>query len=182
MDAPARLKWRKEQEQFAAYPTATDRVERHAIIRLMYRETDTSVQPHRQWESWFWRVRWGGWFVETGYGSSKQEAADRATEAWWRNVQTDIPRNVDLEAAMIVARALVQPPPNSLFAEDAEYLRKVHWHLRQVYGQEIAAGMPALANLNEQLTAELARRREAGEYKEPEPYKPSHPVRRRRRR
>jgi len=34
MDVPARLKWRKEKDRYAAYPTATDREERYAEIRL----------------------------------------------------------------------------------------------------------------------------------------------------
>ncbi|CAN7596755.1 hypothetical protein [Devosia sp. LjRoot3] len=42
-----------------------------------------------------------------------------------------------------------------------------------MYRAEIAAGVPALKNMSEQLSAELFRRREAGEYKEPEPVQPS---------
>lgn len=64
---------------------------------------------------------------------------------------------------MIVARLLVCPMPNSLFAEDAEFLRKVMWTLNNVYRAEIAEGVPAVRNLYDQLSAEFARRRETGE-------------------
>lgn len=181
MDGLARLKWRKEKERFAAYPTATDHQERFAEIRLYNSGYNTTTIPHGPVEHWLWRVRWDGWFVEHGFAESKQSAADKATEAWWAYIETDPPRDVDMEVAMIVARATVRPIPNSLFSEDAEFLRKVSWHLHEVYRAEIAAEVPMLKNLSEQLSAELFRRREAGEYKEPEVYKPSHPVRRRRR-
>ena len=181
MDLPARLKWRKEKERFAAYPTATDHQERFAEIRLHAKGYNTNTKPHGPTEQWIWRVRWDGWFAEHGFAESKQAAADKATEVWWACIDTDPPRDVDMEVAMIVARAIVRPIPNSLLSEDAAFLRKVTWHLHEVYRAEIAAEVPMLKNLSEQLSAELFRRREAGEYKEPEIYKPSHPVRRRRR-
>lgn len=127
-------------------------------------------------------MKWEGWFVEHGYWDSKQGAVDKATEAWWRCVQSEIPRDVDMEVAMIVARALVMPIPNSLFSEDAKFLQKITWHLHEVFRAEIAAGHPKLANLSEQLSAELFRRREAGEYEEREPVQPSPTFPRRRRR
>lgn len=182
MDVPARLKWRKEKDRYAAYPTATDRQERYAEIRLYNSGWNTDSTPHKRFESWLWRVQWEGWFAEYGFWNSKQGAADQATEAWWRCVQSEIPRDVDMEVAMIVARALVMPLPNSLYAEDAEFLQKVNWHLHEVYRAEIAAGVPSLKNMSEQLSAELFRRREAGEYKEREPVQPSPTFRRRRRR
>lgn len=182
MDVPPRLKWQKAEEGFIPHPTATDHQERFASVRLYNSGWNIDATPHKRFESWLWQVKWLGWFVENGYGDSKQGAADRATEAWWRCVQTDPPRNVDMEVAMIVARALIMPAPNNLFAEDAAFLRKVTWHLHQVYRAELAAGEPRQKNLSEQLSAELFRRREAGEYKEPEPYKPSPTFLRRRRR
>jgi hypothetical protein len=144
MDVPARLKWRREEGRFAAYPTATEPKERFAEIRLYNTGYNTNVTPAHPIEHWTWRVVWEGWFVEHGFADSKQAAADRATAAWWRNVQTELPRDVSLEAAMIRARALVRPPPNSLFSEDAEYLQKVLWHLHQVHGAEIRAGVSAV--------------------------------------
>ena len=182
MDVPARLKWKKIDKRFVAYPTATDHEERYAEITLQHTGYNTNIEPHGPTEHWLWRVRWDGWFVDHGFSDSKQSAADRATEAWWKWVQTEIPRDVDMEVAIIVARAMVRPIPNSLFSESADFLRSVTWHLHQTYREEIAAGTPALKNLSEQLSAELFRRREAGEYKEPEPYKPSEGMRRRRRR
>lgn len=76
---------------------------------------------------------------------------------------------------------MVMPVPNSLFAEDAKFLQKVNWHLHEVYRDEIAAGVPTLKNMSEQLSRELFCRREAGEYKEPEPYQFGPTFRRRRR-
>lgn len=182
MEVPARLKWRKEDERFVAYPTATDREERFASVRLYNTGWNTDRTPHKRFESWLWMVKWEGWFYEHGFWDSKQGAADKATEVWWTCVQTEPPRDVDMEVAMIVARALVRPVPNSLFSEDAQFLQKVTWHLHQVYKAEIAAGEPTLENLSDQLSAELFRRREAGEYKEAEPYQSSPTFRRRRRR
>lgn len=182
MDVPARLKWRKEEGRFAAYPTATEHKARFAEVRLYNTGYDSTTSPPRPVEYWAWLVRWDGWFVEHGFAHSKQAAADSATEAWWRNIETELPRDESLEAAMIVARALVRPPPNSLFNEDAEYLQKVAWHLRQVHGAEIRAGVPIVKNLDEQLAAEIARRREMGEFVEPAKGQAASGARRRRRR
>lgn len=153
MDVPARLKWRKEAERYAAYPVGSIHADRLAWI----------APNIGRYQSWKWVVRWERWFVEAGIADSKQEAADQATEAWWRLVQTEIPRDVDLETSIIVARLLVRPVPNSLFAEDAEFLRKVMWTLNDVYRAEIAESVPAVRNLYDQLSVEFARRRETGE-------------------
>jgi len=158
-----RLKWRKEVDRFVAYPTATDHEQRYAEIRLHSTGYNTDVLPYGPTQHWLWRVRWDGWFAEHGFWPDKQGAADKATDAWWRCVQTEPPRNIDLEAAMVVARPPVQPVPNSLFAEDAEFLRKVMWHLHRAYGEEIAAEHPVLSNLYRQISSEFARRRESGE-------------------
>lgn len=118
--------------------------------------------------SWLWNASWPGWFVEAGHCESKQEAADAATEAWWRLVNTEIPRNVDFEVAMIVARLLVRPVPNSVFGEEPEFLRKVLWNIQNVYADEIKRGMlpPPVKNLMEQVSAEISRRRATGEIPE----------------
>lgn len=163
MDVPSRLKWRKEKDRFVAHPTATDQKERLAEVWHHRSGYNTNTEPYGPYEIWAWRVHWNGWFSESGFQPSKQAAADAATEAWWKNIQTEIPRNESLEAAMIVARAMVRPPPNSLFSEEAEYLRTVMWHLHNVYSAEIAAGLPAVKNLYDQISAEFARRRESGE-------------------
>ncbi len=156
MTVPARLKWVKEKDRFAAYPTATDRQERFAAVWLLH-------DSYYGWQTWHWVAEWSGWFSEAGTATSKQEAADLATEAWWRSVQTEIPRNLDLEAAMIVARASVSPVPNSVFAEDPEFLRTILWHLHSVYKDEIAGRVQPVRNLYDQISNELFRRRETGE-------------------
>ncbi|ODT64752.1 MAG: hypothetical protein ABS75_34165 [Pelagibacterium sp. SCN 63-23] len=153
MDAPARLKWRKEAERYAAYPVGPIHADRLAWI----------APNIGRYQSWKWVVRWEHWFAEAGIADSKQAAADQATEAWWRLVQTEIPRDVDLEACMIVARLLVRPVPNSLFTEDVEFLKKVMWTLNNVYRTEIVESVPAVRNFYEQLSAEFARRRRTGE-------------------
>jgi hypothetical protein len=115
MNAPARLKWQREKDRFAAYPVGSIHTDRLAWI----------APNIAQCGSWNWGVKWAGWFSFGDVAGSKQSAADQATEAWWRLVQTEIPRDVDLEACMIVARAMVRPVPNSLWAEDTAFLRKV---------------------------------------------------------
>jgi hypothetical protein len=124
-----------------------------------------------------------GWFAVNGYAEGKQQAADRATEEWWKAVDTELPRNMALEAAMVVARVLVRPMPNSLLAEDTAFLQSVMWHLMNVYGDEIKHDtMPEPVKLMvDRLSDELLVRRQAGEYREREPYVPSTPRRRRRR-
>lgn len=131
----------------------------YAEARLYNSGWNTDKAPHQRSESWLWLVKWEGWFAEHGYWDCKQGTDDKATEAWWRCVQSEILRDVDMEVAMIVARALVMPLPNSLFSEDAKFLQKLLWHLYEVYRAEIVAGHPRLTNLSEQLSAELFRRR-----------------------
>lgn len=157
MDVPARLKWKKEGDRYAAYPLGDILPDRLAWIA-----------PHiGAYNSWKWVVNWEGWFTESGIASGKQEAADKATEAWWSLVQTDVPRDVDFEATSLVARVLVRPMPNSLLADEAEIVQSVLWHLRNVYREEIASGTApaAVLNLAEQLAAEVERRVAAGEIK-----------------
>lgn len=105
---------------------------------------------------------WDEWFSRCGFADSKKKAADRATAAWWRLVQTDIPRNVDLEAAMIVAGVLVRPMPNNLLGEDTEFLQRVMSNLAIVYAQELRdEALPGLVEaMMTRLSEELFRRRQ----------------------
>lgn len=161
MDLPARLPWRRDKDRFVAFPTATEHEERFAEIRLHGIGRNTDVVPHHSIEQWLWRVHWLGWFNETGYTSGKQDAADKATEGWWQSILTDVPRDVDLEAAMIAARALVRPPPNSLLGEESAFLHKVVWNLNNIYGAEIKNGDAPLPikELMDRLSEEFLRRR-----------------------
>lgn len=162
MDVPARLKWIKESDRFVAYPVGTTAKGRFASITLQKRSLNTDRTPHAVEEIWRWVVFWDGWFSSAGTNDTKQAAADRATEEWWKLVQTEIPRNVDLEASMVVARVLVSPIPNSLLAEDTGFLHKVMQHLTDLYRTEIArSDLPGqvevlMARLSEEL---LARRK-----------------------
>lgn len=167
MDVPARLKWRKEKDRYAAYPTATEPQDRYAAIWLYNSGTDPQTQNGARFESWYWKIVWSGWFSRSGTAESKQIAADRATSAWWECVNSEPPRDVQTEVAMIVARALIRPIPNSLFGEDPDFLRSVLWHLHAVYADEIKQGVGAVKNLSEQVSAELFRRRQSGEIPDP---------------
>jgi hypothetical protein len=172
MDVPLRLKWRKESDRFAAYPLSINLPDRVAWIAPY-----TPV-----YQSWKWVVSWEGWFTHSGTACGKQEAADRATEAWWRLVQTEVPRDVDFDATRIVAQIVVRPIPNSLFAEDGAFLQKVQWHLRNVFRDELAQGNapPAVADLDGMLEREIERRHEDGELKRPVEFTPQKMRRRRR--
>lgn len=169
-----RLKWAKGGRGFKAYPAGDhydSHNQRYAEIWLQVRGVDTDQTPPRYRESWAWVVRWDGWFSEHGFVEGKQAAADKATERWWSAVQTEVPRNIELEIAMIVARAPVRPIPNSLLGEESEFLRKVLWHLDDVY-QATTKPEAAPAQVNDvvsRLSEELYRRRLA----EPEPEKPA---------
>lgn len=164
MDVPARLNWRKEKDRFAAYPLGPILPDRLAWIAPF-------GPVHRSWK---WVVSWEGWFSEHGIAPGKQEAADEATRAWWRLVQTEVPRDVDFDATRIVAQALVKPVPNSLYHEDGPFLQKVLWHLMNVHGQEVATGdAPArIVDLIAQLEAEIERRFQSGELRRPIAFTP----------
>ncbi|KRA44716.1 hypothetical protein [Devosia sp. Root635] len=130
--------------------------------------------PHDYYENWNWLVSWEGWFSEHGVAEGKQAAADKATEKWWTWVQTELPRNLELEVAMIVARTPVRPLPNSLLGEDTEFLRKVQWWLNEVYktaSKPDEAPRPA-TDLMARLSEELHRRR----LTEPQPEQPAGPA------
>ena len=151
MAATPRLKWIREKDRFAAYPVGHDKPRRAAFIWPNTARTG----------SWAWTTIWDGWFAESGTGETKQEAADAATGAWWRLVATDIPRDVETEVAVLVARALVMPPPNSLFSEDRDYLVKLNRALAALYAADLRGERlpPPIKNLMENLSAELYRRR-----------------------
>lgn len=184
MDVPARLKWRKGMRGFVAYPAGTHRDGRYVEVWLNSVGVNTDMKPHRRVESWCWVAKWDEWFSVDGVEPTKQDAADKATEGWWQSILTDVPRDVDLEAAMIAARALVRPPPNSLLGEESAFLHKVVWSLTNIYGAEIKNGEAPLPikELMDRLSEELLRRRVA----EPEPERPEPVIsggyRRRRRR
>ena len=146
-----RLKWTKQQDRFAAYPVGFDQARRFVSIW---------PNPGRS-NTWAWNAIWDGWFAESGVGESKQEAADAATEAWWRLVATPIPRDVEGEIAVLIARAPVMPPPNSLFSEDRDYLVRLNRALASLYAAELRSEqLPApIKSLMENLSAELYRRR-----------------------
>ena len=153
MQVPARLRWTVEQGRFAAYPIGSDRRDRLAIVQH---------QAHRPTGlQWFWAVRWPGWFADDGVAADKQEAADRATEAWWRLIVTPQPRDVDAELDVIVARILVMPLPNSLLMESTDYLQRLNQMLARNYAAEMKAETtpPAVRNVLASLSAELYRRR-----------------------
>lgn len=172
MDVPARLKWQKEQDRFAAYPVGSILPDRVAWIARY-----TPV-----YQAWKWVVSWEGWFSDSGVGESKQHAADLATAAWWRLVQTEVPRDVDFDATRIVAQVLVRPVPNDLFAEDGPFLQTVLWHLRNVYRDDLVAGSAPVrvTDLIIELSAEVERRIAAGELERPIEYTPQKMRRRRR--
>ena len=151
---PARLKWRKEQDRFAAYPVGTEHLDRCVFLRPNTTRVD----------SWLWGVSWPGWFITNGIASDRQEAADAATNAWWAAVATPIPRNVDLEIDILLARVLVVPPPNHLYSEGSDFLRKLMHSLRRQYETEMRAETTPrqVADMMANLSAELFRRREAG--------------------
>jgi hypothetical protein len=165
-----RLKWTKCRERgFRAYPAGHSHgVGRCAWIFLQLNTLDTSTKEFRRSESWHWSVQWDGWFAASGSATGKQDAADRATAAWWEHIAEPLPRNVELEVDMIIARVLVMPPPNSVFQEDMAFLQRLNRSLFSLYEQEIKAERaPELVrDLLANLSTELYRRREAGEREE----------------
>jgi hypothetical protein len=169
-----RLKWHRGGRGFKAYPVGDHhphRDQRYTEIWLQASGWNTDSNPHLRYESWAWVVRWEGWFSHHGFAPGKQEAADMATEQWWKWVQTELPRNVDLEVAMIVARALVSPMPNSLLCEENEYLQKIQWWLNEVYrtASKPDEAPPQARELTARISEELHRRRLA----QSEPEKPA---------
>ena len=141
----------REGYRFSAYPVGFDQPRRFASIWPNVGRSHT----------WAWNAGWEGWFTASGVGESKQEAADAATEAWWRLVVTPIPRDVEGEIAVLAARAPVMPPPNSLLTEDRDYLVRLNRALAQLYAAELRNGLlpRRIKNLMEALSAELCRRR-----------------------
>ena len=162
MDVPRRFRWRRESDRYAAYPMGAQHSDRCIFIKNSQTGYDTNHVPHVPRHKWRWSVRWKGWFQDGGTVDGKQAAADRATERWWELVNHDPPRDVEFEAAMVVARVLVRSPPNSLFAEETPFLHKVMWHLQNVYADELRRDALPLQvkSLMGLLSEELYRRRD----------------------
>lgn len=161
-----RLKWTKDRKRgFRAYPAGHSLgIQRCAWIFRQMTSLDTSTMEFKRSESWYWSVQWEGWFQSSGSASGKQEAADKATAAWWVHIANPLPRNVELEMDIIVARILVMPPPNSVLTEDTAFLQRLNKLLFTQFADEIkadAAPMP-VRNLLAGLSAELYRRRLRG--------------------
>lgn len=158
-----RLNWSKDRERgFRAYPVGeTHGVKRCAWIFLQMSGLDTSSKDFRRTESWYWSVAWEGWFTASGSAPGKQEAADKATAAWWEHITDPVPRNVELEIDMIIARVLVMPPPNSVFVEETAFLQRLNRSLFSQYETEIKTDRAPepVRNLMANLSAELFRRR-----------------------
>jgi len=153
---PARLHWHREGARFVAYPSSRRHPERCAAIELR-KNLPTDKQ-------WFWVIAWPKWFQQSGQATDRQAAADAATEAWWAHMATPIPRDVETEIDVLVARVLVVPPPNYLFSEDSEFLRKLINALRLHFESQMRAGdtPPAVEDLLANLSEELYRRRVSG--------------------
>ena len=175
-----RLKWIRGGRGYKAYPAGT--YERGREVELWRQVSGIDGTTQQYYENWAWAVRWEGWFAHSGIAVGKQAAADQATIEWWAAIQTELPREVELETSIIAARALVRPPPNSLFGEEPEFLRRVLWCLGQTYSAELKTDkVPAKAKeLIHRLSEELYRRRLNGELVEP-PVAPVPLMRRRRR-
>jgi len=156
-----RLKWSKDGNRFVAYPMGPLHRDRYAQISLI---GSMSVGDRIGVPRWRWSVRWPGWFNIDAPADDKQQAADMATEAWWHEVMQPPPRDVDGEIDMIIARALVMPPPNSLMNESAGYLRQLQRRLTLLYEPELKAETlpPQVKSLMANLSAELYARRLAG--------------------
>lgn len=165
-----RLKWTKDRERgFRAYPAGHSlEGQRCAWIFRQLTSLDTSTKEFKRSESWHWSVHWGGWFQASGAASGKQEAADKATAAWWEQIANPLPRNVELEIDMIVARVLVMPPPNSVFMEDMAFLQRLNRSLFALFERDIKSDQAPepVRNLLATLSAELYRRRLTGESEE----------------
>ena len=183
MDVPARLKWQKGGRGFVAYPVGSHhRDNRGAEIFRLFGGVNTDTAAHRSVESWGWVIRWEGWFSKNDFAESKQDAADKATEAWWQAVLTEPPRNVEMETAMIAARVLLRPPPNSLLGEDSKFLKSVLWNLMNIYGEELRRSQAPVpvTDLVDRLNEELNGRRASGDLVEPPVVVPQKMRRRRR--
>ena len=151
MSPVARLKWRKESGRYAAYPLGSHHSEMVAML----------TPNIAKYQSWVWRVNWPGWFVEHGFSENKQSAADAATDAWWKCVATEVPRDIEGEVMLIAARVMVRPPPNSLYAEDSAFLTSLMNTVRLQYQDELkhnALPRP-VKDMMSNLSEELFRRR-----------------------
>ncbi|WIY54174.1 hypothetical protein O9Z70_06535 [Devosia sp. YIM 151766] len=162
MQVPARLKWRRDGRGFKAYPMGAHCTDRYAQIEL----TGTHGVGDKTGIPWWrWYVVWPGWFKKEGSTNSKQDSADAATKAWWECVASPVPRDIETEVLIIAAKVLVAPVPNSIYGEDAVFLRALMKTLAMQFDEEMRQGsVPGPAkNLMSQLSEELYRRRLEGE-------------------
>lgn len=126
----ARLPWQKNPSGgFITYPEGEEHSGRRAIVWY-------SVS-HPKGSQWRWTVGWDKWFRETGLAATKQAAADAATEAWWRQKQTPIPRDIEGEIEAILAALLTKPPPSDLLREDGDYLRRLMHAIRLKWERDL---------------------------------------------
>lgn len=75
-----RLPWKRQHadpESYIAHPEGDGTAPRARIEYAMSRPRETC---------WLWWAIWPGRFNVTGSAGSKQDAADRATEAYWRHI------------------------------------------------------------------------------------------------
>jgi len=106
-------------------------------------------------------VVWPKWFKASQRALTRQDAADAATLAWWTLKQTPVPRDIEAEIDVIVARLLDMPPPSGLLSEDNDYLHKLMAQMRRRWSAELKNETlpPQVAELMAILSAELFRRR-----------------------
>ncbi|HTJ58040.1 MAG TPA: hypothetical protein VL418_10805 [Devosiaceae bacterium] len=79
----ARLPWRRQpQGGFIAYPNGEDSPEQRATLFW----TPKAAHEPEGAPEWHWLVEWEGRFRFADNAYSKQQGADRATEAWWLEI------------------------------------------------------------------------------------------------
>lgn len=164
MQIPARLKWQRQGRGFIAYPMGNLLDHQERVATLTFTGTINSG-VELGIPVWRWSVNWPGWFAEHGIRHSKQEAADLANAAWWKGVASPVPRDVKSEIAVIAARVLIMPPPNSLLTEESDFLQGLMDTLRLQYEAEMRAETTPrqVRELMANLSAELYRRRLRGD-------------------
>ncbi|GHA13201.1 hypothetical protein GCM10007989_04730 [Devosia pacifica] len=148
-----RLPWQRSTsgDWFVAYPD--DHPDHAATVRHMPQAVGQ--------EKWQWSVFWEGRFGEFGMAADRQAAADAATEAWHRLIETTkVPRDVVGEIDAMLDR-LSQRIPAGLLEEDTEYLHKVLNQIRVRWETAIRLDRmePNIKRLMEAVSAELYRRR-----------------------
>jgi hypothetical protein len=126
-----RLPWTRRESGtgFVAYPDITCPEARAQV------QFNATLPIGRQWQ---WSVQWPDRFRQNGQASDKQAAADEATAAWHKLAATTAaPRNVRADIEALLEAIESAPPPAALWEEDSDYLRKVLWHIKERWGEEI---------------------------------------------